>query len=129
MKVWKLAMRWGLMILTLVMSLGCATLFKGSTEKVSFASDPHGAKLYVNGQLMGNTPIELRLKSNQTYTLEFRKDGYESKSILLNNSIGAGWIVLDVLGGFYPVIIDMATGSWMQLDQTNVNAALEKQRD
>jgi hypothetical protein len=107
---------------------GCATIFKGSTDTVSYSSDPSGAKVYVNGQLMGTTPFQLELKSNQTYTIEFRKEGYENRTVILNNSIGAGWIVLDVLFGLVPVIVDAATGNWYSLDQTHMNAALEAQQ-
>lgn len=107
---------------------GCATIFKGSTEQVSFSSSPDQAKLYINGQYMGETPFKLNLTSKERYTIEFRKEGYQSKTILINNNVGAGWIVLDVIGGLIPVIIDAATGNWMYLDQTQVNAALEKQQ-
>jgi len=108
---------------------GCATIFKGSTDTVSYSSDPSGAKVYVNGQLMGTTPFQLELKSNQTYTIEFRKEGYENRTVILNNSVGAGWIVLDVLFGLIPIIVDAATGNWYSLDQSHVNAALEAQQN
>ncbi|MCL6099387.1 MAG: PEGA domain-containing protein [Bacteroidetes bacterium] len=107
----------------------CATLFHGSTDGVNFSSDPSGAKVYVNGDLLGTTPFALNLKSNKTYTLEFKKDGYETKSVLLNSSVGGGWIVLDVLGGLLPIIIDAATGDWYSLDQDHVNAILEQQQN
>lgn len=113
--------------LTMLLS-SCATIFKGSTDTVSFSSDPHGAKVYVNGQLMGTTPFQLDMKSNQTYTIEFRKEGFENRTVVLNNSVGAGWIVLDVLFGLVPIIVDAATGNWYSLDQSHVNAALEQQQ-
>ena len=65
-------------------------MFKGSTEEVNISSDPDGAKVYINGQMMGKTPLQLNLVSKDTYTLEFKKDGYESKIVIVNNSIGAG---------------------------------------
>lgn len=107
----------------------CATLFKGSTDGVSFSSDPSGAKVYVNGNLLGTTPVQLELKSKNSYTIEFRKEGYETKTVLLNNSVGGGWIVLDILGGLFPIIIDAATGNWYELDQEHVNGVLEKQQN
>jgi len=117
------------LFLALVFALSsCATLFKGSTDAVNFSSDPVGAKVYVNGLLLGKTPFELELKSNKTYNLEFKKDGYETRTVRLNNSVGAGWIVLDVLGGLVPVIVDAATGNWYSLDQDHVNAVLESQQ-
>ncbi len=107
---------------------GCATIFKGSTDTVNFSSDPSGAKVYVNGSLMGTVPLQLELKSNQTYTIEFRKEGYDNKTVILNNSVGAGYIVLDILFGLVPIIVDAATGNWYSLDQNHVNAALEAQQ-
>lgn len=116
------------LVVVLVFALsGCATLFKGSTEKVSFASDPDGAQVFVNGMMMGNTPLQLNLKSKDTYAIDFRKAGYENKVTIVNNKVGAGWIILDVITGFIPIIIDAATGDWMQLDTNNVNASLIKQ--
>lgn len=106
----------------------CATIFKGSTDNVSFSSDPSGAKVYVNGTLLGTTPVQLELKSKNSYTIEFKKEGYETRTVLLNNSVGAGWIVLDALFGLVPIIVDAATGNWYSLDQEHVNAVLEQQK-
>ena len=97
-----------------------------SPEKVGFSSDPDGAEVYVNGTLLGKTPFELNMKSNKTYTLEFRKEGFEPRNVVLNNSVGGGWVVLDILGGLIPVVIDAATGDWYYLDQDYVNAILLK---
>jgi len=107
---------------------GCAAIFKGSNSKLNLSSDPAGAKVYVNGNYYGTTPIRILLKSNETYTVEFRKEGYKTVTRNITNHVGAGWIVLDVLAGLVPVIIDAATGSWYELDQKNVNALLEKQQ-
>lgn len=116
-----------IVILSLIV-ISCATIFKGSTDDVNFSSDPSGAKVYVNGNLLGTTPVQLELKSKNSYTIEFRKEGYETKTVLLNNSVGGGWIVLDILGGLIPIIIDAATGNWYELDQEHVNAVLEQQQ-
>jgi predicted small secreted protein len=117
-----------ILILFAFLLSSCATLFKGASEKVNFGSDPTGAKVYINGQYMGTTPFELKLQSKQTYNIEFRKDGFQNKTVLITNNVGAGWIILDILAGLIPIIVDAATGNWMQLDQTNVNAALEAQQ-
>jgi hypothetical protein len=95
---------------------------------MDLSSDPSGAKVFVNGHLMGNTPIQLNLTSKHTYTIEFRKDGFENRTVVVNASVGGGWVILDILGGLLPVIIDAATGDWYSLDQDHVNAALEKQQ-
>ncbi|HKJ44545.1 MAG TPA: PEGA domain-containing protein [Balneolales bacterium] len=107
---------------------GCATLFKGTSDNVNLSSEPAGAKVYVNGNLMGTTPVKLKLKSSDTYQIEFKKNGYTTKTYNLTNHVGAGWIVLDVLGGLVPIIVDAATNSWYKLDQSNFNAVLASQQ-
>lgn len=104
----------------------CATLFKGNKSKLDVSSEPSGASVYVNGVIHGETPMRLFLESKGTYSIEFRKDGYKPKVFNVTNHVGAGWIVLDVLSGLVPVIIDAATGSWYELDQKYINILLEK---
>ncbi len=106
----------------------CATLFGPRTHALAVSSEPHGADVFVNGFKMGITPVELNLKADKSYMIEFRKEGYESVTRIINTKIGAGWVILDVLGGLIPVVIDAATGSWSSLDQKSVNAALVQQK-
>jgi hypothetical protein len=105
---------------------GCAAIFKGNSSKIDTNSEPKGAKVYVDGNYAGDTPIRLKLESKRTYNIEFRMEGYKTKTFNITNHVGAGWIVLDVLCGLVPVIIDAATGAWYDLDQKNIKAVLEK---
>ena len=114
-----------LFIFCLSLTLGCAAIFKGTSNKVDFSSEPQGAKVYLNGVLMGTTPVNLKLESKRTYYIEFKKEGYETRHFTLTNHVGVGWIILDVIFGVVPVVIDAATGSWYVLDQDYVNAVLE----
>lgn len=106
----------------------CATLFKGTSADVNLNSDPQRAEVYVNGALMGNTPVALKMESKKTYTIEFRKEGFKPRTYTISNHVQAGWIILDVLFGLLGVIIDAATGAWYELDEKNVNAILERQQ-
>jgi hypothetical protein len=115
-------------ILSIYIIGGCATVFKGNSSEVDFFSDPSGAQVYVNGVARGTTPINLKLESNKTYTIEFKKEGYEPRTHTITNHVGVGWVVLDVIFGLVPVIVDAATGAWYELDQDAVNAVLEAQQ-
>jgi hypothetical protein len=106
--------------------VGCATLFKGTTQEVNFNSNPQKARVIVNGVEMGETPVVLKLETKKTYTIQFQADGYKPKTYTITNHVGAGWVILDVLSGLVGVIIDAATGAWYSLDQNNINAVLEK---
>jgi len=114
--------------LACLLIVSCATIFKGNSSKIDLASKPEGAKVFINGNEMGETPVRLKLESKGTYAIEFQMEGYKTKTINVQNHVGAGWIILDVLCGLVPVIIDAATGSWYELDQKAVTAILEKQQ-
>jgi hypothetical protein len=107
---------------------GCATLFGGSTDRIDISSLPSGANVHVNGQYIGTTPLQLKLRSKDTYSIDFHKEGYENKIVLVDNSVAAGWIILDILGGVWPVFVDAATGDWYSLDQDRVTAVLKVQQ-
>ena len=62
----------------------CALLFKGTKEEVEFESDPQRAEVYIDGVKMGETPFALKLVTKKTYKIEFRKEGYKSKSFQIN---------------------------------------------
>lgn len=98
----------------------CATLFKGTSEEVNFNSNPNGAEVWIDGKIMGHTPVNFKLITKKTYVIEFKYQD-QTKTINLNNHVGAGWIVLDVLGGLIPIIVDAATGAWYSFDQKNMN--------
>ncbi len=75
---------------------GCATLSRGSDEDIMMNSNPSGAAIYVDGNIRGMTPDTLRLARRKTHSIEVRKEGYGSKSVVVNHSIGAGWVGLDL---------------------------------
>jgi hypothetical protein len=106
---------------------GCAAIFKGNHSKVVATSQPEGAEVYINGYFYGTTPVKLKLRSKENYVVEFRKEGFKTQTRHIHSNVGAGWIVLDVIFGLIPVIVDAATGSWYHLDQTHVNAELRRQ--
>jgi hypothetical protein len=102
-------------------------VFKGTSDNVDFSSEPDGAKVYVNGVLRGTTPVKLKLESKRTYNIEFKKEGYETKNFTLTNHVGVGWVILDVIFGIVPVVVDAATGSWYVLDQDYVKVEMEEE--
>ena len=117
-----------LCIISFLSLSGCATLFKGTAEKVNMGSSPVRADVYVNGQFMGTTPLQLNMAVKKSYAIEFRAEGYQPRAYHINNRVGAGWVILDVLLGLVPVIVDAATGAWYHLDQKNIDAVLVEQQ-
>jgi len=119
---------WLLLAAVSIACSGCATVFKGDRSRVRFDSDPEDAAIYINGELYGRTPLRIELNPSNTYTIEFRKPGYQTIVRRIENHIGAGWVILDVICGMVPVLIDALTGAWYELDQHHVDAVLERQQ-
>ena len=107
--------------------LGCATVFHNPSHPINVNSDPAGAKIYIDGHYVGETPVVYKVDGRETHEIEFRKEGYKSKAYHLENFVGGGWVVLDIIFGLVPVIVDAATGQWFYPSEENVIIALEKE--
>jgi len=118
----------GMILVSAISLTGCATLFKQKTRTVSFDSDPQGAEIFINGNRMGKTPMPMNLSNLKAVTVTFKKEGYDDKTYIINTKVGGGWVVLDCLGGFIPVIIDAVTENWYNLDTDDVKVMLDVQR-
>ena len=117
-----------LVLVSVISLVGCATLFKQKSRTVAFNSDPQGAEIYINGNRMGKTPMPMNLSNLKAVTVTFKKEGYDDKTYIINTKVGGGWVVLDCLGGFIPVIIDAVTENWYNLDTDEVKVMLDVQR-
>lgn len=107
-----------ILVLALVLS-ACATVFKGGTSDVAFDSNPQGAEIIIDGVSYGVTPLSIELESNRNYTVVLRNNG-EEREIILRSEIGTLWLVLDIVTGVIPVIVDAATGNWYELQPGEV---------
>ncbi|HOV91643.1 MAG TPA: PEGA domain-containing protein [Candidatus Kapabacteria bacterium] len=116
------------LLISIFLVTGCGLIFHGTKDPVNFTSEPEKCQVYINGIFMGTTPLMLELKSNKTYIVEFRKDGYERKVFNLTNSVNGGYIFLDVLFGLWPIVIDAATGGWYTLDYDHIHSNLELEK-
>ena len=110
------------------MFAGCANIFEGTKEDVDLSSEPPGANVYVNGQNRGKTPLTLNLKKGKEYNIEFRKDGFETKLFVLQYSLGAGWLILDILAGLIGIIVDASTGAWNGFETNAYKAILDEKQ-
>lgn len=95
----------------LVALAGCASIVSGRTQEVSFASNPEGVTVTVNGRILGKTPLTINLQRQSGQSLIFSKDGYKTLSMELETSIN-GWFWGNiVLGGLIGSTTDGITGS------------------
>jgi len=100
-------------------------MFNSGGKNISIATNPDNAEIYVDGLLKGRTPAKIYLDKDQSYTVELRKEGYESQFATIKSKVGAGWIVLDlVTTGGLGIIVDAITGDWKGLSPKSVSVEM-----
>ncbi len=115
-----------LLIPLLGLIAGCGALFNGEASPITMNSNPIGAQVLVDGDPVGTTPVTVDISVKEEHRVTFRMAGYDDVTCILNRKVGAGWIILDILAGVVPIIIDAATGSWYELSENACNVTLPR---
>lgn len=102
----------------------CATLFNGTKQSVYVRSMTSDSKIYIDGDLEGMDAVTKKLKRNKSHSIIVKKDGYKTGSINIYHDIQVGWLLYGILNNF-ALIIDAITGSWYELDRTNIVLEIE----
>lgn len=75
-----------LLVMPLIFLSSCATILKGTSQDVTFNSDPQGATVIVDGQPMGATPVTVSLRKNRYDDVTIQLEGYRTQSRPLSTS-------------------------------------------
>lgn len=116
-------------LIACLLSMNCATLFKGDSSKIKISSDPADAEVFVDEDYVGKTPLETKLISKDDHNIEFRKEGFKTKTVYVESRIGAKWLILDIFGAsftiFLSIIVDAINDNWKELSKTSISAVLQ----
>lgn len=113
-----------LIVLSLCFST-CATIIRGSNQKVVILSQPKVANIEIDGQDAGQTPFFSKLERRRKHVVRISLEGYEPYEITLNRKLN-GWIFGNLLlGGVIGIAVDIATGSMYSLTPKDVYADLQ----
>jgi hypothetical protein len=95
--------------LSQVLFPGCATMIDGPTQHIGVKSQPTGARVFLNGRLIGSTPATVVVSRWGIHRLRVEMPGYQPIEIPLekkaspyvegNLFIGGIWIVIDTMTG------------------------------
>lgn len=101
----------------------CATILSTSKQKVTFTSNLPNAKVYVNDNFIGSTPLTTRIKKKKTNTVRFQHE-QGSTTAELKGSLNGGYFLLDFLSfglgpiGLINTIVDASTKAWLKYPKT-----------
>lgn len=104
---------------------GCATIVKGSHQKVPIASDPAGADVLVDGSLVGQTPLNLEMKRKHDHLVTIQKPGYRPKSVAVVKDVGGAVWGNIIAGGLIGWGVDASTGAQYNLTPKTIAVTLE----
>jgi hypothetical protein len=65
-----------MILITVFLLQNCATIIRGTSQNIPVTSNPIGAKITVNGEELGYTPLNLRLKRKKSCVIWVEKQGY-----------------------------------------------------
>jgi hypothetical protein len=106
---------------------GCATIFTGTKDNISFSSTPSGATIYKDGVEICTTPCNYKMKRSLNDTeVEFKLDGYETRLITLDKELNLVSIIN--LGNLLGWGIDALSGAVMKYDRKSYDLKLTKEK-
>ena len=78
--------------------VGCATLFAPELQPVPVSSEPSGARVFLDGEPVGVTPLTLELDRERAYDVLLVLDG-RAREVTLQTGLDATYVALDVTPG------------------------------
>ena len=110
-------------LIALFLMTGCATIFTGTKDRISFISTPSGAVIYKDGLEICTTPCNYNVKRSLNDTeVEFKLDGYETRLITLDKELNLVSIIN--LGNLFGWGIDVLSGAVMKYDRKSYDIKL-----
>ena len=116
-------------VLIFLFLTGCGTLVHGTTQQVSFDSNPPGATVRLTDGTHLTTPQMAQLRRAQDHTVTIEKEGYEPERIAINRDFNWGASIFGNILWITPgIIVDvLAGGAWtLHPEHISVNLAAEK---
>lgn len=120
-----------LIVATTLLSQSCATILSGTHTKVYVREgEPSNAKVFYNGNYMGEAPIMIKTSKKPDSMIEIKKEGYRAQLVSLESKIQIGFVIYYIL--FLDLIsaaIDFGTGAVYKVVNKNINYDLEKRNN
>lgn len=103
----------GIVVVSLL--FGCATIFSGTTDVITFTSNTDKVRVYLGGRNVGMTPltIEVNRQTSKGPMVRFEKGGYESQEFYLEQKFNTV-AILDVFSIVTSGGVDVLTGAIME---------------
>src|ERR1700742_4597598 len=92
----------------------CATIMHGSRQEVLLTCEPRVASVFVDGHLLGQTPMAAYLTRGKDHCLRVELPGYKPFEAVLTRKLD-GWLFGNILSAGVGIAIDAVSGSMYRL--------------
>lgn len=116
--------RSALILALLPVGLACASIIHGSKQSVAFTSTPSSARVTVDNELVGNTPVVAKLRRKDKHIVRIELEGYSPFEATLARRT-SGWVWGNIVfGGLIGLAVDASTGAMYKLTPAEINGTL-----
>lgn len=116
----------GFLLMFVMLITGCATIMTGTSNTIQFNSNVPGAKVFIDNEYVGTTPLTLEVSTKETPNVRIEAPGYLPYTTTLKKDV-SGWIWGNIIaGGIFGLGIDFITGGVYVYRTKTVNGELEK---
>ncbi len=115
-------------LLGLLLLSSCATVLRGTHDKLRVESEPSGADVALSSGESGITPVTFIKKRTDQFLVTIKKTGYQTRSVAVQSKFSAsgGAAVLGnaIAGGLVGAIVDGSTGATKSLYPNPISVGL-----
>jgi len=115
------------LIALLALMPACASIMHGTTQDVGISSSPTNARVIVDNQPRGNTPLVAKLSRGDNHIVRIELEGYAPFEATLTKKV-SGWVWGNVaFGGLIGLAVDAMTGGLYNLTPEQLSGQLARQ--
>jgi hypothetical protein len=109
-----------------IMLSNCGTIMHGTTQKVNITSEPSGARVMIDNNFVGVTPVTVDLARKFPHTAKFALDGYKPANYTFQKAMSPA-IVGNLFTGLIPgLLVDFSTGGGYELSADQITAVMKE---
>ena len=113
-------------LLICIFFTSCATIISGTTTEVTITSKPTGAKVTLDNQIWGETPLLLTLDNAKARVIKLEKKGFKTAYRHISRKDNS-WAIINIIPFLSPLgyIIDIVSDGAYYLEPDEFNVTLE----
>lgn len=89
----------------------CASIIDGTTQEVSFNSEPQEVEVTIDGKVIGKTPVAIQLDKKSGRTVVFSLEGYKPQTRSLETTVNPWFFGNIITGGLIGSSTDATSGA------------------